>query len=459
MNKKIKGSNWPQLPEELSNISITPTDARFDAVRSNYFRVGNPKLVIMAATNLQVSETIKYITAVRKKTGSKVPFSVRSGGHGMTMSSVNDGGIILDISQMNEVTIVDEKSGLVRIQAGALWGDVAKSLNPYQLVISSGDFGDTGVGGLATSGGIGLLVRNSGLTIDHIIGASLVTSDGECHWIDEKHEPDLFWAIRGGSSQVGIVTEFLFKADRLVTQDKNFVSPVVVQKVKYLSKKLETFILKWQEWANSSSRRLSSILMVTLNENGDYIVEATNIWAGSPNEQSKDIFEKSLNLERTQNQEQQTMEYADLVKAPHEPHRGQQPVYVKNTLVENFNAAVIDQIEAILKNSFVMGIELRAIGGKLNEIKSEATPWDFREATGFVAMWADKNYAQQAQKIFTLADQDGLGVYGAYSSDLSEKENSKVWPRPETRERLKNIMNASDSEQIFDQGRNLNVKK
>ncbi|MFM9596948.1 FAD-binding oxidoreductase, partial [Streptomyces scabiei] len=122
---------------------------------------------------------------------------------------------------MNEVTIVDEKSGLVRIQAGALWGDVAKSLNPYQLVISSGDFGDTGVGGLATSGGIGLLVRNSGLTIDHIIGASLVTSDGECHWIDEKHEPDLFWAIRGGSSQVGIVTEFLFKADRLVTQDKN----------------------------------------------------------------------------------------------------------------------------------------------------------------------------------------------------------------------------------------------
>ncbi|KRL05139.1 FAD-binding oxidoreductase [Liquorilactobacillus oeni] len=137
-----QNNNWPSLPDSLKELAIFPNNPTYDQVRSNYFRVGTPRLVIMAKTETNVVETVKYAHEVNKQTNQKTPFSVRSGGHGITMSSVNDGGIILDISNLNKVKIIDANKGIVKIQAGAVWGDVAQQLSPYNLVISSGDFGE-----------------------------------------------------------------------------------------------------------------------------------------------------------------------------------------------------------------------------------------------------------------------------------------------------------------------------
>ncbi|KRN07062.1 FAD FMN-containing dehydrogenase [Liquorilactobacillus sucicola DSM 21376 = JCM 15457] len=455
-----KGSNerqWPALPTTLKKVAVAPDDSGYDTVRANYFRIGTPALVIMAETKAQVAETIRFVAEARKVRGSQIPFSVRSGGHGITTASVNNGGVVLDVSRMNKITIVDKEKRLVRIQAGAVWGDVAKALDKYQMVISSGDFGDTGVGGLATAGGIGLLVRETGLTIDHVIGAELVTSNGECHWIDDKHKPNLFWAIRGGSSQVGVVTEFLFKADRLAAPNGEGGTSVTVQKIKYSVTDLSSFVLEWQKYTNASSRWLTSLLMITADKNSDFVVDATNVWAGPEGAKMTASFKKMLMLGHIEDQQQSTMKYAELVKAPHEPHTGQQPVFVKNVLVKNFTGTIINEIENMLKYDFTMGIELRAIGGKLNEVKTGATAWDFREATGFLALWGDKDHPQELKKIFKVTEEEGLGVYGAYSSELSEQENARAWPKEKTRTRLRKIMNESDPEQLFDQGRSLNI--
>ncbi|WP_080486442.1 FAD-binding oxidoreductase, partial [Oenococcus oeni] len=218
--KRIAIKNWPKLPNDLIPIAIDRNSVDYVQASSNCFITGKPKLILMARTKNEAAASIKYASRVRKETGIDVPFSFRSGGHGISMASVNNDGIILDISKLKKVEIVDINKGLVKVQAGAVWGDVAEFLNRFHLVISSGDFGDTGVGGLSTSGGIGLLVRSFGLTIDHILAAKVITADGEIRSVDKDNEPDLFWAIRGGSSQIGLVTELLFQADKIEPENQ-----------------------------------------------------------------------------------------------------------------------------------------------------------------------------------------------------------------------------------------------
>src|SRR5690606_29492236 len=154
---------------------------------------------------------VRYAAAVRAAAGRRVPFSIRSGGHGIAGTSTNDGGIVLDLRALAAVE-VDPTTRLVTIGAGATWGEVAEALSPLGLVISSGNFGDTGVGGLATAGGIGFFARSQGLTLDAVRRVRLVTADGAIRWVDADTEPDLFWAVRGGGSQVGVATAFVMRA-------------------------------------------------------------------------------------------------------------------------------------------------------------------------------------------------------------------------------------------------------
>ena len=167
-----------ELPQSLKDVAVFPEDPRYDKVRSNDFKVGQPEIVILAETEEQVIETINYTARIRQDQNEKFPLSVRCGGHGLAATSVNDQGVILDLSQMNQISVVDKEKGLVNVQAGALWSDVAVKLHSDQLVISSGDHGDTGVGGLAVSGGMGTILRSFGLTIDKVIEATIITADG-----------------------------------------------------------------------------------------------------------------------------------------------------------------------------------------------------------------------------------------------------------------------------------------
>ncbi|MBM0280091.1 FAD-binding oxidoreductase [Micromonospora tarensis] len=141
-----------------------------------------------------------------------MPIAVRSGGHGLSGASSNNGGVVIDLSMLNRVQVLDERAGLVRVEAGARWANVAKALAPYGLVVSSGDYGGVGVGGLATGGGVGWLVRAHGLTIDRVRAVEVVLADGTLVRADAEHEPELFWLVRGAGAGAGIVLAFEIEA-------------------------------------------------------------------------------------------------------------------------------------------------------------------------------------------------------------------------------------------------------
>jgi FAD/FMN-containing dehydrogenase len=147
--------------------------------------------------------------AVRFARDCDLEIAVRGGGHNVAGTAVCDDGIVIDLSTMRAVS-VDPAARTVLVQGGALWGNVDHETQAHGLATTGGIVSHTGVGGLSLGGGIGWLMRKHGLTIDNVVGAEMVTADGDIVRASSDEHPDLFWALRGGGGNFGVVTSFRF---------------------------------------------------------------------------------------------------------------------------------------------------------------------------------------------------------------------------------------------------------
>src|SRR5690606_4587085 len=189
------GIDYDGVPASLAATAVEPGDPEYLAASSTYLRGGAPGLVLRPETPEQVADALEFARA-----HTHVPLGVRSGGHGISGRSTNDGGVVIDVGRMNRIEVLDASRRLVRIGPGATWKQVAAALDPYGWALGSGDYGGVGVGGLATAGGIGLLGRAHGLTIDRLRAVELVLADGTLVRASADEHPDLFWAVRGAGA-------------------------------------------------------------------------------------------------------------------------------------------------------------------------------------------------------------------------------------------------------------------
>jgi FAD/FMN-containing dehydrogenase len=186
---------------------IPPADGRYDGAR----RIWNasvdrrPALIARCATERDVALAI----AVARE--RDLPLAVRSGGHSIPGLSVCDGGIVVDLAPMRYARVTPGDRRMVA-GGGALLEDLARAGQDFGLAVPAGHISHTGIGGITTGGGIGWLSRRFGLTIDSLESARVVTAEGEVVEASEESNPDLFWGIRGGGGNFGVVTEFRFKA-------------------------------------------------------------------------------------------------------------------------------------------------------------------------------------------------------------------------------------------------------
>jgi FAD/FMN-containing dehydrogenase len=185
---------------------IEPGDAQYESVRGSVLVSGRPACVLRPSTVRDVQAAVRFAA----RTG--LVLSVRGGGHGFAGFGTNDGGAVIDLSKLADVELIDKERHLVRIGGGATWGQVAAALAPHGLAISSGDTKSVGVGGLTLTGGIGWKVRKYGLALDNVAAAEVVTASGQVVQASAQENPELFWAIRGGGGNFGIVTAFDFVA-------------------------------------------------------------------------------------------------------------------------------------------------------------------------------------------------------------------------------------------------------
>ncbi len=159
---------------------------------------------------LRCSTTQDVVAAIREATSVGLPVSVYGGGHGVTGSAVVDGGACIDLRGLDSIE-VDPESRELTVGGGARWGAVDAATQEHGLAVTGGRMSTTGVGGLSLGSGSGWLERQCGLTCDNLIEAEVVTADGRVVTASETENPDLFWAIRGGGGNFGIVTQFRFR--------------------------------------------------------------------------------------------------------------------------------------------------------------------------------------------------------------------------------------------------------
>ena len=189
---------------------IGPEDADYDKTRRLFYGGFDKKpAVIVRVVN---GEDIRRAISLSKE--RNLELAVRSGGHSIAGYSSTDGGIVIDLRDMKKLEInASQRSAWAETGLTAI--EITSELDKHNFVLGFGDTGSVGIGGITLGGGIGLLVRKFGLTIDNLLAAEIITSDGQILQIDQEHYPDLFWAIRGGGGNFGVVSKFKYALHNL----------------------------------------------------------------------------------------------------------------------------------------------------------------------------------------------------------------------------------------------------
>src|SRR6266540_5348977 len=239
---------FAEFNHRIAGEVVVPGSPTYDELRKVFNRAGSPAMIVRGQSNDDL------VTALRFAREHHLPLSVRSGGHGLSGLATNNAGLVLDLSAFNQVALLDPERHLVRIGAGARWGEVAKALAAHGLAISSGDTNQVGVGGLTLGGGIGWMVRTHGLTIDSLHAAELITADGRILQVSANAHPDLFWAIRGGGGNFGVVSSFDFYAQPCTT--------IVGGAVVYDMAEVESVLPAWASAMRVAPEELNSTIVL-----------------------------------------------------------------------------------------------------------------------------------------------------------------------------------------------------
>ena len=204
--------NHDQLRAMLRGELILPADANYNEARKLYNGMidKHPGLIARCVDTADVIACVNYA----RQNG--LLLAIRGGGHNGPGLGSCDGGLVIDLSRMRGVR-VDPAAMTAQVAGGCVWGDVDHATHAFGQAVPSGIIATTGVGGLTLGGGLGHLSRSCGLTIDNLLSVDMVLADGSFVTADEQRNPDLFWAVRGGGGNFGVVTSFTFRTHKVDT--------------------------------------------------------------------------------------------------------------------------------------------------------------------------------------------------------------------------------------------------
>jgi len=266
---------------QVRGAVTTSVDAGYDEARTlwNGTTPRRPAVIIRARDAKDVAAAVN----VAREAG--VPIGVSGGRHNVAGNAMPDGAVVIDLRDMRTVT-VDAEARRVRVQGGALLGDIDKATRPYNLAVPVGVATETGIGGLALGGGLGWLRRKHGLTVDNLVSAQVVLADGRTVRASEQEQADLFWALRGGGGNFGVVTEFEFRAHPVGPQ-------VVVLAVFTPAEQARDGLRFWREYMSKAPDELSSFAIFWAVPDAELFAEHArgrealiflSAWCGDPDE-------------------------------------------------------------------------------------------------------------------------------------------------------------------------------
>lgn len=454
MNSRLR--TRPEIAELAAALpgGVTqPGDPAYDEQRAVIFDAADcrPAALVRVADAADVSRVIGFA----REHG--VELAVRGGGHSSSGHGTVDGGIVIDLRGLDEIS-VDRATNTVRVGGGATARAVLEALAPHGLVVGFGDSADVGVGGIITGGGLGYLSRVHGVTVDSVLSAEVVLADGRIVTASAESEPDLFWAIRGGGGNFGVVTHFQFQAREL----KAFTGGLLV-----LPGTADT-ITAFTAAAQAAPEALSAIATVMRAPPAPFIPEA---YRGQPV-----IFAM--------------MAYAgpdDMAAAAMVPFRALDPLFdavkpgpllglyedgpVEPPGLPETRTFFVDRIsrndaQTILgflteSDSVLRLVQIRVLGGAVNRVAAADTAYAHRDAP--ILLYIANFYSDNADRpkrrewvddLMSALQQGREGAYVNFLGDEGAARTRSAYPGA-TWDRLRRIKRHYDPQNLFRRNQNI----
>jgi FAD/FMN-containing dehydrogenase len=423
------GIAYDDVPEELAETAVEPGDSAFGKVRSTYLRGGNPGLVLRPRTAAQVPAAVGFA-----REHMHLPLGIRSGGHGISGRSTNDGGLVIDVGALDEITILDKAARLVRIGAGARWRDVATALQPHGWALSSGDYGGVGVGGLATAGGIGFLSRKHGLTIDHLRAVEMVLADGTLARASADENSELFWAVRGAGANFGVAVAFEFVVDE--------VDEVGWAQLAFQAPDPAAYLEAFGRVVADTPRETTPFLIL-----GQGVAHLMAMVDSSDPDVVVRQLQPFTEIAPLVQQQVVIAPYAAVMNMfPETPHHGQGEPVSRSTCIREITPAFASASADLIRSGASHWYQLRTVGGAVADVAPDATAYAHRDANFALAVMGAN--AQRLDRWFEPVRRHSSGLYLSFESDRHPDRLADAFP-PATLDRLRRLKAQVDPHNLF----------
>jgi alkanesulfonate monooxygenase SsuD/methylene tetrahydromethanopterin reductase-like flavin-dependent oxidoreductase (luciferase family) len=383
--RRRPGIDYDGLPASLAPRAVEPGDAGYARYTSGYLRGGAPGLVLRASTVDEVRDAVLFATRHRD-----VPLGIFSAGHGLSGRSLNDGGLVIDVGALNEISVVgapslDNTGGLVRVGPGARWADVAAALAPHGLAITSGDYGGVGVGGLATAGGIGWFAREHGLTIDHLRAVDVVLADGTLAHASDAANPDLFWAMRGAGANFGVAVSFEFAAPR--------VGQVAFAQLAFDAADTAGFLTRWGKAVEEADRSVSGEVILGPPRGRQQYAQAMLVVDSADPLAIIERLQPIADVAPLVDQSVGLAGYDQIMQAmlDNGPQQGQGEPHAHSGLIRHITPAFAADAAAMLAAGASYFFQLRSVGGAVSDVPADATAYGWRDANFSVVAFGTRS--------------------------------------------------------------------
>jgi hypothetical protein len=444
------GAQLERLRSQLTGRLITAGDIAFDKARKvqDISLDRFPLAIVRAAGNADVAATVNFARDFYQ------PLVIRSGGHSLAQHSMADGAIVVDLSGLKSIEI-DPGERIARVGGGVTSGDLAAAASPYGLALTTGDTSSVGVGGLTTGGGIGFMARRYGLAIDNLISAQVVTATGDVVTACEDQQPDLFWAIRGGGGNFGVVTEFTF---RLAPVGQILGGDLLLPATRDV-------VRGYLDYTASAPDDLTTIANVMHAPPAPFVPEewvgklVLNIivcWTGSLDD-GKRAVAPLRGLATPVADTLRPMPYQSIyLSTAHQalPHGAS----IRSMFADDLSDEALDAtLEAMSKATSPYSIiHFRGLGGQMARVPSDATAFAHRNQRyllSIIGVWLEANDDAVAHRYWTasLWDQirhEGSGVYVNFLENEGDARIRDAYP-PATLARLKHVKWMYDPANLF----------
>ncbi|MFC5180414.1 FAD-binding oxidoreductase [Actinomadura harenae] len=430
------------LRRDFGGDIIEPGGEEYASAARTVLAAGSPAFVLRPENVDDVRAGIRFAVE------AELSLSVRGGGHAFAGFGTNDGGVVLDLARLKGVELVDEDRHIVRIGGGTTWGEVASALTPHGLALTSGDTTSVGVGGLTLSGGIGWKVRKHGLAMDNLVAAEVVTAAGDVLRASADEHPDLFWALRGGGGNLGVVTSFDFAAHP--------TTDVFFGKITFPAAELATVLPGWADHLRTAPEELSS----TVNFANPFLggpnapVEILVAFDGDDPEKAAEAIDPIRRLGTVASDDVKAMPYAETLEEGLVPPPGF-AFESKSGFVES--ASVPDVLSILGEVGSAAGspiLSVRAVGAAVSRVPADATAYAHRSAElMFVATIGGPTPVVEAARpgldaFWTRVSPHTSGAYANFLATATDEDVAAVYPDA-TRKRLAALKAQYDPSNLF----------